>query len=322
MENQAKEVGLKEIADLKLNMVTEGFSERTIDVYSRYLQEFMDYLKEKSVEKLSEVTPEIINRYRIYLSLALRSDGKGKLSLITQNLKMQAVCILFRFLVREKHYLYDPTSHLRLKQPPRKRTRETLTEKEMIRLLNAPNPETPLGLRDKALLELYYSCGIRNTESRRLTVNDVNLDSRVVRIRYPKGGAGDETVPIGKVSALYLEEYIKYARPKLVQNDLEETLFLNYQGKPLSQARPARLVRKYAKIANIKRKTDAHSIRHTCATHLHDHGADVRSIQQLLRHKSLDTTQVYLEAKPSKLRKVLEKTHPRERGIVYAPPVE
>lgn len=315
MEN----VGVKELADYKVYMATSGYSDRTIDTYMMSLKGFFLYIREKSIEKLSEVTPEAITRYHVFL--ASNIPGKKKISLKTQNMKMIAVIMFFRFLVREKHYLYDPTSHVRVKDPPRRRAREVLTEKEMVRLLNAPNPETILGLRDKALLELYYSCGIRNTESRLLMVKDVDIPNRLVRIRHPKGG-GDETIPIGKVASVYLEEYIKNARPKLVKNDLEETLFLSNRGKVLDAGMPAAIVQKYAKIAKIKRRTDAHSIRHTCGTHLYDNGADIRCIQELLRHKSIDTTQIYIDVKSSKLRQVLERTHPREKGIVHAPAIE
>ena len=318
-KKQEKELALKEMADFKINMMTEGFSNATIDTYLKSLGKFRLYLKEKSVERLTEVTPEIVNQYRIFISL--ERPGRGRLSLQTQNLMMIPILNFFRFLVREKHFLYDPTSHIRLAKPVRKRVREVLSEREMIRLLNAPNPEKKLGLRDKALLELYYSCGIRNTESRLLTVKDVDLENRTVRVRFPKGG-GDEVVPIGRVAALYLEEYMRDARPKLLRNDLEETLFLSFTGKPLGDGDPSHIVHKYTKKAKIKRNACAHSLRHTCATHLYDNGADVRSIQLLLRHKSLETTQIYLEVKASKLRKVLEKTHPRERGMVYAPPIE
>jgi len=310
-------IGIKELAAFKIYLKTSGYADRTIDAYMMYVTLFFKYIEEKSVEKLSEVTPEIVSQYRIYLA----GDRNGKkLSIKTQNLKMIAIMNFFRFLVREKNYLYDPTSHIKVKDPPRKRTREVLTEREMERLLNAPNPETPLGLRDKALLELYYSCGIRNTESRCLTVKDVDLQNRLIRIRHPKGG-GDQTVPIGRVCAVYLEEYIKYARPKLVKNELEETLFLSCKGKPLTMLTPARIVQGYASIGGIKRKVDAHTLRHTCGTHLYNHGADIRCIQELLRHKSLDSTQIYIEIKASKLKQVLEKTHPRERGIVDVPPI-
>jgi integrase/recombinase XerD len=320
MKTDRCEISIKELADYKVNMMTESYSDRTIKMYLVFLGEFIKYLETKSIEKLSEVTPEIINQYRIFLSLD-RPD-KGRLSMKSQNLKMIAVIGFFRYLVREKHYLYDPTSHVRVKDPPRKRTREVLTEKEMIRLLNAPNPETTLGLRDKALLELYYSCGIRNTESRCLTVKDVDLEGRLVRIRFPKGGKGDQVVPIGRVAALYIDEYLKHARPKLLKNDLEETLFLTSTGRPLTDDMPSHIVRKYARLAKLKRKADAHTLRHTCGTHLYDNGADIRCIQELLRHKSIDTTQIYIDVKASKLRKVLEKTHPREKGIVYAPAIE
>jgi integrase/recombinase XerD len=323
METQVKSTGLKEIADCKLNMISEGLAKRTIEIYSYHQTEFMEYLKQKSVEKLSEVTREIVSQYRIFLSLAGAGKRKDRISLRTQNLKMQALKRLFRFLVREKNYLYDPTSHIELHDPhKRQRVRQVISQKEMIRILNAPNPETIIGLRDKALLELYYSCGIRNTESRLLTVSDVDLEGRSVRIRYPKGGGSERIVPIGKVAANYLEEYIKHARPKFLKNELEQTLFLNCEGNPFDLSLPARIVQKYARITKVVRKTDAHTLRHTCGTHLHDNGADIRAIQELLGHKSLDTTQIYVEVKTPKLRKVLEATHPRERGIVHAPPIE
>ena len=302
----------KELADLKISMLTNQYSERTISMYINYTVKFFDYLAEKSIEKLSGVTPEVINQYHVYL--ATERPGVKKICVKTQNLKMVAVMNFFRFLVRDKNYLYDPTSHLKLKDPPRHRTREVLSEKEMERLLNAPNPECPIGLRDKAMLELYYSCGIRNSESRTLLVKDVDLENRIVRIRHAKGGE-DQSVPIGRVCAVYLEEYIKHARPKLLRNDLEETLFLSKNGKPLGFEMPSTIVQKYAKIAKIERDVDCHTLRHTCGTHLYNHGADLRCIQELLRHKSLDTTQIYIEVKITTLRKVLEKTHPRERGM-------
>lgn len=324
MEIRPDDIGIKEMADYKVNMMTEGYADRTIEAYIQSIRKFIKYLAEKSIEKFSEVTPEIINQYRIFLTLEkteVKNREKKRICLKTQNLRMIAVIGLFRYLVREKHYLYDPTSHVRVKDPPPKRTREVLTEKEMIRLLNAPNPEKKIGLRDKALLELYYSCGIRNTESRLLTVKDIDLEYRTIRIRHPKGG-GDQTIPIGRVAALYIDEYLRYSRPKLLRNDLEETLFLSHTGRPLGDGDPSHIVHKYLKKALIKRDACAHSIRHTCATHLYDNGADIRCIQLLLRHKSLDTTQIYLEVKAAQLRKVLERTHPREKGTVYAPPIE
>lgn len=315
-----KNTGEKELAAFKVYMLTKGYSPRTIVTYTYYLNKFIEYVtKEKSIEKLQEVTPEVVTQYHIYVS-SLRYRSR-KLSIKTQNMRVVPVMMFFRFLVREKNYLYDPTSHLDIKDPPPKRTREILTEREMERLLNAPDPETPLGLRDKALLELYYSSGIRNTESRKLLISDVDLANRLVRIRYAKGGE-DQTVPIGRVAAIYIEEYLRHARPKLAKNELEETLFLSKRGKPLDDTIPSYVVRKYAKIAKIKRKADAHTIRHTCGTHLHNHGADMRHIQELLRHKSMDTTQIYVEVTAIKLKKVLEKYHPREKGIVYAPPIE
>lgn len=315
------------MAECQLYMIAEGYAELSRRQVLYNQKQFMRYLKEKSIEKLSEVTPEIINQYRIYLTLN-RPGNRKPLHIRSQIAKLSAVMHLFRFLVRQKNYLYDPTSHIEFPHDAskRRRVRQVMTQKEMMRLLNAPNPETAIGLRDKAILELFYSSGLRNTELRLLTVTDIDLAARTVRIRFPKGGPKggevNEMVPMGTVATNYLEEYIRHARPKLLKNELEETLFLNYEGRPLGREFPPRMVQKYAKIAKINRKTDAHTIRHTCGTHLHDNGADIRAIQELLRHKSLDTTQVYVEVKTPKLKKVMAKCHPREKGIVYASAIE
>jgi len=308
-----RNLGEKELAAFKVHLLTNGYADRTIETYVGYLNKFFQYLKEKSIEKLEEVTPEIVTQYHIYVSSVLYRGRKT--TIVTQNSKMGPLMTFFKFLVKEKNYLYDPTSHLDIKEPPKRMVREVLTENEMERLLNAPNPETPLGLRDKALLELYYSCGIRNTESRRLLVSDVDLESRLIRIQYPKGGKGPQTVPIGKVAAIYLEEYIRHSRPKLVKNDLEETLFLTGRGRPLTRDLPAEIVQKHARTAKIKKKIDAHCLRHTCGTHLHNNGADIRYIQELFRHSHLSTTQIYVKVSKSRLKDVLKKCHPRERGL-------
>jgi len=313
-----KEV-LRDLFRFSTYLKTQGYAPRTIESYLPYAREFIAYLDSKAIEKLQDVIPEVVSQYQTYLATEL--PGKKRLSIKTQNLKMTAVMNLFRFLVRERNFLYDPTSHIRIKDPPKKRVRQVLSEKDMVKVLNAPNPEIPIGLRDKAMLELYYSCGIRNTESRTLLTTDIDLDNRLVRIRNPKGG-GDDTVPMGKVAALYLEEYLRYSRPKLLKSDLEMTLFLSKSGKPLDDSMPSYIVQKYARIAGLKRKADAHTIRHTCGTHLHNHGADIRCIQELLRHKSIDTTQVYVQVKAEHLKKVLSKTHPRERGTVRVPAIE
>lgn len=313
-----KEV-LKDLVRFSAYLKMHGYAPRTIESYLPYVRQFMTYLDSKSIEKFQEVTPEVVSQYQLYLGTEL--PGKKRLSLKTQNLKIIAIMNLFRFLVRERNYIYDPTSHVLIKDPPRKRVREVLTEKEIIKILNAPNPETSIGLRDKAMLELYYSCGIRNTESRTLLTTDIDLENRLVRIRHSKGG-GDETVPMGKVAVLYLEEYLRYSRPKLLKNELEMTLFLTKSGKLLDDSMPSYIVQKYARIAGVKRKADAHTIRHTCGTHLSNHGADIRCIQELLRHKSLDTTQIYVQVKAERLKKVLAKTHPRERGMVNVPVIE
>lgn len=304
------------LAHFTLWMRARAFSERSVKTYQSSVQRFLNYTNERGIQNLKEITPGLISQYQVYLSIH-PGPSKKKLSLSTQHHLITALKSFFRAMVQEGKILFDPSSHIEFPKVRCRLPREILTFEEMDALLNAPNPEIPLELRDKAILELFYSSGLRNTELRKLVVKDIDFISRMVRLRHAKGDK-ERVVPVGKIAACYIEEYLRQARPKLLKNGTFETLFLSRRGKPLDGTIPAYVVQKYARRVKIAKPVDAHTIRHTIATHLLQCGADLRYVQEFLGHTSLDTTQIYTRVVPIDLQKVHAKTHPREKGFANA----
>jgi integrase/recombinase XerD len=185
-----------------------------------------------------------------------------------------------------------------------------LTPREAIQLLEAVETDSPLGLRDRAMLELLYSTGIRNAELRALTVADIG--ERTLAIRAGKGNK-DRVVPLGKTAASVLSDYMQQARPKLACHDGVYNIFLTKNGLPLDCFAVINAVRRAAHAAGIKKHIHPHSIRHACATHMLKGGADIRHIQKLLGHATLQTTQIYTQVEIGDLKAVHRLYHPRER---------
>jgi len=303
------------LAQFTLWMRTQSFSDRTVKTYQRIMARFFDYLQERGVQDIKDVTPSVVSQYQIYLSTQPGLKVK-KLSLSTQHLMMTAVCCFFKAMVREGRLLFDPSSHIEFPRVRRNLPHDILTFKETDVLLNAPDPEKPIELRDKAILELFYSSGLRNSELRNLAVNDVDLQERLIRIRHAKGDK-ERVIPVGRIAASYIEEYLRQVRPKLATGEATDVLFLSNRGRRLDESFPAHIVQKYARRGKITRRVNAHTMRHTCATHLLRCKAPLRYIQELLGHTSLNTTQIYTQVEPLDLKRIHAQTHPREKGLPY-----
>lgn len=240
-------------------------------------------------------------------------ERKGKpLSLETQYARITPLKSFFRFLLKSNYILYDPTQEIELPKRKKNLPKDIMTKKEVFRLLSKPDPDTPLGLRDRAIMEVLYSTGIRSSELRTLTVYDIdylNGDLRVVKGKNAK----DRVIPIGEIAGNYVEEYIKHARPELTQDSGEKTLFLTKNGRPINHSNLIWIIKKYVKKAKLKKNITTHSFRHTCATHLLKNRAPIRHIQEILGHYSLETTQIYTRVEVSDLKKVHARCHPREK---------
>jgi len=291
----------------------QGFSPRTVDSYRSHLGFFLAWLvRETDVEEVTGVSPEVLHGWQTWLYGYTDEEGRG-LAIATQAARLSVVRAFFRWLVKTDVLLYDPAAGLELPKRKGILPRSVLTKKEVEQLLAAPDVTTPLGLRDRAMLEVLYSTGIRNAELRALQLYDLDLDRGLVRINEGKN-AKDRVVPLGEVACRWLREYLDEARPKLLgPGAAEPTLFLSKNGRPLLPLGVIDRLRRLAKQAGIERPVTPHSLRHTFATHMLAGRADIRHIQAMLGHASVATTQIYTRVEVTDLKAVHRRCHPRER---------
>lgn len=254
------------------------------------------------------MTPSVITRYVHHLACAITRGGR-LLAPRSIAAHLATVRAFFRFLVRARLLLVDPTRGVRWRRGPRG-ARLVLSVAEMRALLSRPNVRTPGGLRDRAILELFYATGIRRGELVHLDLFDVHRDDQTVTIRQGKGGA-DRVVPLGRVAGWWLTQYLVVGRPVWHRRPREAALFLSQTGHRLGGAMVGRLVAGYARAAGIPKRVHCHLLRHTCATHLLEGGADIRYVAELLGHRQLSTTQCYLQLGLLELKAAHARAHPR-----------
>jgi len=286
--------------------VERNVSPYTVRNYTTDLLDFFQFLKDKKIDSLKEVDRHTL---RDYLS-QLMERGFVKASIAR---KLSAIRSFYRYLLREEIISTSPvatTSSPKLD----KRLPSFLTIEEMNRLLEAPDLSTPQGLRDRALLELLYASGLRVSELVSLNLEQVNLETRDIRV-WGKGSK-ERMVLIGEPAARALTDYLNQGRPELLGNKVSSALLLNRYGKRLIERRVQRILEKYANIINIGKRVYPHMLRHTFATHLLDGGADLRVVQELLGHASLSSTQIYTHVSKSQAKKVYLSAHPmaQEKG--------
>ena len=273
---------------------------------------FLRWLGEKDVR---DVTLQDLLDYHASLQTKRNQQG-GVTSIAYRNRQMWIVKSFFTFLHERKKILVDPGAAFPVLHKPRRLPKGVLTNEQVLRLLAQPNLASPLGYRDRAILELLYSAGLRGLELARLTIYDVDFKDGTARILQGKWNR-DRIVPLGKTAAGYLREYMAHVRPILLAKPAGKTavdrLFLNTQGGPFNTNVLRRLVRRHAKAAGLPHNTAAHGLRHACATEMLKGGANVRHVQELLGHSSLTTTQIYTRVVPVDLQKVHAATSPSER---------
>ena len=290
------------------HMKALNYSPRTIRDYGFQLSYFMRYLESSNITEVGQITRDVVRNYQ----MGLLTQEK-QISLDTQRSRVVSLKSLFRYLFKTNQVMYDPTSDLEMPRRKKNLPRAIMTKKEIFTLLNQPDCDKPLGLRDKAILELLYSTGIRNQEIRQLTVYDVNTVEHDLNIRQGKGQK-DRVVPLGEIASNYIDEYLKHGRPKLLNGQETQLLFITKNGLPINHANLIWLVRKYVKRAKIDKNVTPHSVRHTFATHMLKNKAPLPHIQQLLGHESIETTLIYTQVEVSDLKKAHKMYHPRERG--------
>jgi integrase/recombinase XerD len=280
---------------------------------------FIDWCEARSIVRPDEVTRAILERYRQHVFLYRRKTDGAPLSHQTQGKRLISVRAFFQWLTRQHHLLYNPASELELPRQQQRLPRHILSVAEVEQVLNACDTAEPLGLRDRAMLEALYSTGMRRSELTSLRADDIDLTRGTVFIRQGKGGK-DRVVPIGERACRWIEKYLYRVRAELLdQRDDpgdDGALFLAKHGEGMQAKQASVIVRGAIAAANLERFQDTHPnaachlLRHACATHMLENGADIRYIQALLGHADLSTTEVYTRVSIVQLKAVHERTHP------------
>lgn len=285
--------------------VERHLSPHTTSNYRRDLTGFAQFLKERNL-KIADLTNSRCREYLIYLERGLY----GRKSIAR---KISALRSFFKYLVQENFVPKNPWELLATPRLPGKLPNFLYIE-EMKRLLDAPDPKDPAGLRDRAILELIYASGIRVTELIGISLADLDLERGELTV-LGKGNK-ERIVVIGSYAQAALHAYIKHGRTKILDTTRkkEKKIFVNLRGDPLTQRSVERMILHYTKKAGIPKKVTPHTLRHTFATHLLAGGADLRTVQELLGHKNLSTTQVYTHITKERLKAVYDGAHPRARG--------
>lgn len=294
------------------HLTIAGFAESTRMGYLLTLRQFLVFLSERDIHRVADVTPQVLVTYQNQI-ITRGSHDQGPLAVSTQLLRVCRVRQFFRFLVKQNYLLADPSVVLETPRVPRRLPARVLSIAEMKRLLVAPDVKTALGLRDRAILELLYACGIRVGELIGLTVQDIDLVAGELAVRRGKGGRARQ-VPVGTAACLWVGRYLNEVRSCLVRRHGEITLFVSRGGRRQDRTDVMMMIRRYAHAARIPGRVTPHVIRHTFATHLLKGKASLRHIQELLGHARLTTTQIYTRVDLTDLKEVYRRCHPRSRG--------
>lgn len=285
-----------------------NYSERTVDQRRKCLNWFTAWCEERGIMRPSEITRPVLERYQRFLYHYRKEDGTP-LTFGSQFTRLVSVRMFFKWLVRNNHLLYNPASELELPRLEQRLPQAVLTAKEADAVLNQPNINNPLGIRDRAILETFYSTGMRRFELAGLHLTDLDAERGTILIRQGKGKK-DRMIPIGARAIAWIEKYLREVRPQFAVEPDDGTLFLTQDGTPFVLARLSHIVKGCLDRAGIGKGGGCHLFRHTCATLMLEGGADIRFIQQMLGHVSLETTQIYTRVSIRQLKAIHTATHP------------
>ena len=295
------------VEEYMLWMRVHNYASTTILCRRRYLGYFTGFCQQDGVDEPGAVTFELLQSYQQRLFEHRKRDGQ-QLTVATQVQRLIPVCQFFSWLRRNGKLRTNPASDLLMPRPDRRLPEATLSTTEMSALLAQPDVARPLGLRDRAILEVFYSCALRRQELIDLTVRDVDFGRATVFIRRGKGSK-DRYVPIGERALFWLRLYLDLARPRFTEQTAAH-LFLSSAGTPICPDWLSRKVRRYLHNAGIDKKGSCHLLRHTVATLLLEGGADIRYVAEMLGHARLETTQRYTHVSIDRLRTIHTTTHP------------
>ncbi|MEJ1334504.1 MAG: site-specific tyrosine recombinase XerC [Candidatus Sedimenticola sp. (ex Thyasira tokunagai)] len=286
----------------------QNYSKATIKGRDHYLSVFIIWCDERSLKRPNEITKPILERYQRHLYLHRKKDGEP-LSFRSQHTHLVPIRAWFKWLTRQNHILYNPASELDLPRLEKRLPKHVLSQPEVETVLNQADINDALGIRDRAMLETLYSTGMRRMELIGLKLYDIDVDRGTVMIRQGKGKK-DRMIPIGERALAWIDKYLIEVRPELVTGIDEGVLYLTNLSEPFTPNRLTQLVRNYVQSAEIGKTGACHLFRHTMATLMLEHGADIRFIQEMLGHADVSTTQIYTQVSIRQLKEIHTATHP------------
>jgi integrase/recombinase XerD len=283
-----------------------GLSRNTLEAYRSDLQQYGRFLEWRGA--LDPLTVDTTDLRAFVSELADGAGGRRPVAPATLQRKIACLRSFYRHMRREQLLDHDPTAELRAPRP-RGRLPKVLSRDEVAKLLAQPRGASPAALRDRALLETMYACGLRASEATGLELSQLDLEAGILRAHGK--GSKERIVPIGSKAIETLRQYLETARPKLVGLREEQRVFVNLRGGGLSRQGLYKIVQRHARTAGLERRMSPHTLRHTFATHLLAGGCDLRSLQEMLGHADIGTTQVYTHLNAERLRDVYFGAHPR-----------
>ena len=285
-----------------------NYTKATIIGKHVHLSYFLDWATDRSMTKANEITKPILDRYARFLYVYRKKDGQP-LSFRSQFGRLTIVRAFFSWACKTDHLLYNPASELELPKLGRRLPKHVLTPNEVERILCIPDLASTAGVRDRAILEVFYSTGIRRMELINLRRYDIDVERGTLLVRQGKGHR-DRMVPIGVRALQWIDKYLSDARPKLIVEPDDGVVFLTREGDGFTPNRLTQLVRDHIDKADIGKRGSCHLFRHTMATALLEAGCDVRYIQEMLGHAKMETTQIYTQVSIRKLKEMHTAFHP------------
>lgn len=299
----------KRILEYLDNQKSIGMSFNTIRGQRYYLEVFFKWSMERGIEDPNQMTIPLVDRYGKYVSQYRNQVTKKVITPETQNHLLINLKTFYEWMQRREYVQKNPCWAMRLVKTPKRIPRNILKVEEVEKMLSVPDLESGLGVRNRAILELFYSTGIRRFELQKLKISEVDLANRTVFILEGKRRQ-DRLIPMSERACDWIRKYLEEVRITLVKDPDDGTLFVSVRGGKMDNSRIGEVVKAAKNKAEVKKKGSTHMFRHTTATLMLDNGADIRHVQEMLGHKDLNSTQIYTQVAIRKLQEVYENTHP------------
>jgi len=291
---------------------SRNYSPRTLDSLKGSLRFFLLWAQPRSLSESGMITKLILESYQRHLFRYRKANGEP-LGVSTQGNRISALKDFFSYLCKHNHLPANPAADLEKPRVPKRLLHKAIGHEQLGTLFNIPDTSDPLGARDRALLELLYSTGLRRGEASSLRLEDIDLKNNILFVNQGKGSK-DRYVPIGSRAMHWLEYYLREWRPVLVISEEVKAFFVSSYGEGMSRGSLGNRVKKLLLEADITQAGGCHLLRHSCATHMLEGGADIRYIQQMLGHENLETTAIYTQVSIEHLKEVHSRCHPAGLG--------